>query len=175
MDDFLTRMHQRQRSEMLRQSSLGLFWDRVSTYMEGRASAHMGLAAAAVVALGSALWWMPHPGTEVNVAAIQAGKPAGPVMPAAVPAESDRTAMFIIPELGFQDQVRTTPPPARLGEMLLSQHFGGGYADEARQAHGGVTAVNMIAPPDNSSSAIEGAEPAMQQNGSVEKIQKLGR
>ena len=96
-------------------------------------------------------------------------------MPAAVPAESDRTAMFIIPELGFQDQVRTTPPPARLGEMLLSQHFGGGYADEARQAHGGVTAVNMIAPPDNSSSAIEGAEPAMQQNGSVEKIQKLGR
>ena len=37
------------------------------------------------------------------------------------------------------------------------------------------TNTNMIAPPDNSSSAIEGAEPAMQQNGSVEKIQKLGR
>jgi len=169
-------MHQRQRSEMLRQSSLGLFWDRVSTYMEGRASAHMGLAAAVVVALGSALWWMPHPGTEASVAAIPAVKSAGPVVAAAPAAESDRTAMFIIPELGFQDQVRTTtPPPARLGEILLSQHFGGGYADEARQAHGGITAVNMIAPPDNSSSAIDGAEPAMQQNGSVEKIQKLGR
>ncbi len=176
MEDFMAQLHERQRADVLRQSALSLLWERISAYLEGRSSPNMGLAAAtAVVALGGVVWWMPHEGATKATVAVQSAKPAAVVTPSPALAMADRESMFIVPQLGFEDQEHPTPPPARLGEMLLSQHFRGGYADEARARNShGVTPVNL-SPTYNQGAPLDLAEPLMQQNGSAGNIQKLGQ
>jgi len=180
MEDFMAQLHERQRADVLRQSAFSLLWERIGAYLEGRTSPNMGLAAAAaVVALGGVVWWMPHEGaTKAAVAAVQSAKsPTASATPVSALAMADRESMFIVPQLGFEDQEHPTPTPARLGEMLLSQHFRGGYADEARarerESHG-VTPVNL-SPTYNQGAPLDLAEPLMQQNGSAGNIQKLGQ
>ncbi len=173
MEDFMRQLHQRQREEMLKQSALSLLWERIGTFLEGRGSPNMGLAAAAaVVVLGGVAWWMPRGGGEASgsVAVHSTVKPVGVVSPASINL-SERPPMVVSPQFSFADQERPTPQPARLGEMLLSQHFHGGYADEARDGHGaGAMNVNATQP-FSPNAPIDLADPPMQQNGSLERIQ----
>jgi hypothetical protein len=56
VEDFVAQFHERQRSELLRQSARGLLWDRVSTYLDDFISlkwAGVGATAMAILAVGA--------------------------------------------------------------------------------------------------------------------------
>lgn len=61
VDDFISQFHYRQRSEILRQSSFSLFWDRLTAFMDGRSTQATGLAfaMAAVLLVGGSMMWSP--------------------------------------------------------------------------------------------------------------------
>jgi hypothetical protein len=131
VDDFMIRFHHRQRAEILNQSSFGLFWDRVSAFMTGRMTPASGLAYAvtAVVVVGGAVVLLPHGGSTVTVA--EAAKPA----PAVAKVDNSFVAS---PELGFAPEDHQLSLPSSQLAQLMSQHFGGGYADERRQIQQGL-------------------------------------
>ena len=126
VDDFLLQFQHRQRSEILRHSSLSLFWERLATFMEGRVSPGMGLAgaAAAVLLVGGAIRMLPHGGTADATLAASHRVSSG---------SSQNGGEFTVsPEIGIafaEDQMIPPQPPVRFAE-LLSKHFSGGYADE---------------------------------------------
>ncbi|MDB6138020.1 MAG: hypothetical protein JWO94_1092 [Verrucomicrobiaceae bacterium] len=127
VDDFMVRFHHRQRSEILQQSSLSLFWDRLSTFMDGRLSPGMGLAgaAAAVLILGGSVFLLPHGSPVGSVAAAQ------PAPHGAGKDESFTTMPY------FKTDGDHISPQMRPEQManLMSEHFHGGYADEQSQLH----------------------------------------
>ena len=182
MDDFLIRFQHRQRSEILRQSSVSLFWERLMTFMEGRVSPGMSLAgaAAAVVITGGAVFWMPHGGKDSSVAAT---KPAP--LEGKQPMEFSATPMFSF----ASDQVVPPMPSDRLAsEIYLSRHFEGGLTDQLQtdqlQTHQSHDRLQMQQ--DGRLDAISGApyldhqhltspvggDGRMDQNGSVINIQR---
>lgn len=73
VEDFIAQFHERQRSELLRQSARGLLWDRVSTYFEDFVSlkwAGVGATACALLALGAFSLMNPDSNTaEMNLVA----------------------------------------------------------------------------------------------------------
>ncbi len=73
VEDFVAQFHERQRSELLRQSARGLLWDRITTYFEDFISlkwAGVGATAMALLAVG-AFSMMNQGGTtsEMNIVA----------------------------------------------------------------------------------------------------------
>ena len=179
VDDFLIRFQHRQRSEILRQSSVSLFWERLMTFMEGRVSPGMSLAgaAAAVLIAGSAVFWMPHGGNDSSAAA---AKPA--------PVDGKGQLEFSAsPQFSFaQDQAVPPAPPERLASAIfLSQHFEGGLADviQADKAHGrlqmqqdgrldAISGAPFLDHEHLTSSSPVGGDGRMGQNGSELNIQR---
>lgn len=72
-DSFLRQFHQRQRAEMLQQSSLELFWERVATWWSNLLVPKWGMVAAAVSVCAMSLWLMSHP-AESPTAALSANQ-----------------------------------------------------------------------------------------------------
>ena len=122
VEEFVTAFHERQRSELLKQSARGLLWERATTYWENLAAPKWGAAAAAVIALLAAGWWMSP---ESN----GTGKPQF----------ANRDAADFSLGGGFQVEAGMIlvddpeEPAANDNPLLLSRHFSGGYADDARQ------------------------------------------
>ena len=111
VDDFLINFHHRQRSELLRQSSFGLFWDRLTAYMTGRSTqvAGFGFATALVLAIGASMVWSPSRydgGKSFNVAKAESSAPVDSLQ---------GPGDFIgIPSLGFEEDKASKLSPERL-------------------------------------------------------------
>jgi hypothetical protein len=70
-EDFLRQFHQRQRAEMLKQSSLELLLERLNTWWNHLTALKWGLAAAAVVVCATGIWLIAGPKTtEITAAPI---------------------------------------------------------------------------------------------------------
>jgi hypothetical protein len=129
---FLADFKERQRSEMLKQSARGLLWERWTTYWENRAAPKWALAGvAAALALGFGWVLMPKavegPG-GVEVVASESGLSSDIQ---ADPNAAFGTEAILIMGMDPEGTVEEAP-------MLLSRHFSGGYADEAREVKAAV-------------------------------------
>ncbi|MDB6119213.1 MAG: hypothetical protein JWO08_2994 [Verrucomicrobiaceae bacterium] len=126
VDDFLVQFQHRQRAEILRGSSIGLFWERVTAFMFGRVTPSMAVAgaAAAIVLVGGVATYLPHGGTVTSTAVAQAA-------PAPREQASNYREPFSASPLLVLDTDQVLPPMTtpQFAE-LLSQHFRGGFADE---------------------------------------------
>ncbi len=127
VDDFLVQFQHRQRAEILRGSSLGLFWERVTAFMYGRVTPGVGLAgaAAAILLVGGAAVWLPHGGNTSTVANAQAAPSVATGQMAGIQREPFSASALLV----LDDQVLPQMTTPQLAE-LLSQHFRGGFADE---------------------------------------------
>ncbi|MCB1277078.1 hypothetical protein [Prosthecobacter sp.] len=63
-EDFLRQFHQRQRAEMLKQSSLELFWERATTCWDNLFVPKWGMVAAAACVCAMSLWMLSRPVPE---------------------------------------------------------------------------------------------------------------
>ncbi len=167
MDDFLVRLHHRQRSELLNQSSFSLFWERLVASMHGRVTPTSGLATAVATLLlvGGIVKMLPHGGTLTTVVSAQA---APREHESEARANSNRNMFAVSPFFGVESEDRVVPHmrPAELANYL-SEHFRGGYADEQFYK------VNGMLDPDMTGSGFIAA-PLLDtpQNGSAKNIQR---
>jgi len=108
-ENFLQQFHQRQRAEMLKQSSVELFWERATTLWENLLVPKWSLVAAAVAVCAMSLWVLSPP----------AAKPAAAV-----------TVTPVVPEKAFVPKMDLSDLPmarmakndtAALTESLLSK------------------------------------------------------
>lgn len=126
VESFLADFKERQRSEMLRQSARGLLWERWTTYWQNRAAQKwvmVGVAAALVVGLG---WALTPKVME------------GPKMAEVASGESGLSDDLLDPNSVFATEAvmimgEEVEGSAEESPMLLSRHFSGGYADDARE------------------------------------------
>lgn len=123
VENFVTSFHERQRAELLRQSARGLLWERVGTYWKNLAAPKWSYAAAAALALAAATWWL-LPETQ-NV-------PSKPQFASYDAADFSLGGGFEV-EAGMILVSDPEQPSASDSPLLLSRHFSGGYADDARQ------------------------------------------
>jgi len=110
-ENFIQKFHQRQRAEMLQQSSLELFWERVTTWWAHRLMPKWSMAATAVAICAMSLWILSRPAERPG-----ATLTAAPLLP----------EKPFIPKLDLSDL-----PLARMAEhedatltdMLLRKHL----------------------------------------------------
>jgi hypothetical protein len=127
VESFLAEFKERQRSEMLRQSARGLLWERWMTYWDDRAGQKWALAGVAAAILLGMGWLMVSGSSEetasMRVVADGSGMSDEP--------QSEANSVFaaeaiLIMGEDVEGSVEESP-------LLLSRHFAGGYADEARE------------------------------------------
>lgn len=127
VEGFLADFKERQRSEMLRQSARGLLWERWTTYWENRAVQKWSVAGVAAALVLGLFWGLASKGIEGSRGESFAAKGGG--MSRDFEAGPDSAfaadAIMIMGE-DVEGSVEEAP-------MLLSRHFSGGYADEARE------------------------------------------
>jgi len=101
-ENFLQQFHQRQRAEMLKQSSVELFWERANTWWDNLLVPKWSLAAAAVAVCAMSLWLLSPPAAKpaaaLTVTPVVPEKPFVPKMdlsdlPMARMAENDDAAL----------------------------------------------------------------------------------
>jgi hypothetical protein len=80
-DDFLRQFHQRQRAEMLKQSSLELFFERATTWWNHLTAPKWGLTAAAVVICATGVWLITGTKSTTEVTAVPVPVPMVPEKP----------------------------------------------------------------------------------------------
>lgn len=129
-EDLLSKLHQRQRTELLKQSSLQLLIERARAFFDSLSATQAGLATASALALVVGLvLLMDGRGTgDVNLAGNTHSS-----MKHDLQAKHDQLArqmdMTISPSFGVDRDL--TVEGQRMSPLLLSKHFVGGYADEA--------------------------------------------
>lgn len=123
VESFIVQFHERQRREMLRQSARGLLWERLVAYWGNLISPRRAFAVASVAAL-MVIGWMAMPGSQSSTV-------VGRLDLGANGDEGGYAAQFGVEGvlLGIEDD-----KPAVESSLLLSDHFSGGFADEARLA-----------------------------------------
>ena len=95
-ENFLQQFHQRQRAEMLKQSSVELFWERATTWWDNLLVPKWGMVAAAVSVCAMSLWLLSQP----------AAKPAAAL-----------TVTPVVPEKAFVPKMDLSDlPMARMAE-----------------------------------------------------------
>ena len=125
VEDFLKTFNERQRSELLKQSARGLLWERLTTYWDNRVSSKWALAgAAAVLMLGLAWTQMPVKLQSMTLVADEA--PLNPGETVGGSLNDFPVDMVMIMGRDAEESAEEAP-------LLLSRHFSGGYADDARQ------------------------------------------
>jgi hypothetical protein len=127
VEDFLMEFKERQRSELLRQSARGLFWERWTTYWQNRWMTRWALAGvAALLALGFG-WALSLKSIDSQTGGqlVEKGGSAEKDLHADSDSLFAAEAIMIMGE-DVDGVVEESP-------MLLSRHFSGGYADEARE------------------------------------------
>jgi hypothetical protein len=124
VEDFLTAFHQRQRQEMLKNSARGLLWERVTAYWYDLITPRRvaGLTAAAAVLL--VLAWVAMPSQQTDNMAVRFDD-LGKAGEAAMLTQFGVDGVL----LGVEEE-----KPVVESSLLLSDHFSGGFADEARVA-----------------------------------------
>lgn len=134
VDDFLVKFQERQRVELMKQSLGSLIMERIEGFFERWTTPQLALATVtAVVMLGGMVWLMPSGSAHNEVASsTSSANQAAPVTLSTELTQADilnKTANF----------GNNLPPEqaAKLSPLLLSKHFVGGYADEAREPLGG--------------------------------------
>jgi len=119
VDGFVTAFHERQRSEMLKQSARSLFWERLTTFFEGRPTANMAVSGAAIIALVAVVALsLPNDKNDTAIRGVELALDGGLLVDGVSP-------------FAFGSEV-TSEQSGELSPLLLSKHFAGGYADEAR-------------------------------------------
>lgn len=119
VDSFIIAFHERQRSELLKQSARSLFWERLMTFFEGRPMANMAVSGAAIIALVAvAALSLPTGKSDTATRGVQLALDGGLLVDGVSP-------------FAFGSEV-TSEQSGELSPLLLSKHFAGGYADEAR-------------------------------------------
>jgi hypothetical protein len=125
VEDFLQAFKERQRSEMLKQTAHGLLWERWTTYWDNRLSPKWALAgAAAVLLLGVAWVQLPAKSNTASVAV----KESEVKIEETVSGSLDDFPVDMVMIMGRDAEETVEEVP-----QLLSRHFSGGYADDARQ------------------------------------------
>lgn len=125
VEDFLKSFKERQRAELLKQSARSLLWERWTTYWDNRVSSKWALAgAAAVLMLGLA--WKQVPATIQQVRLVAQDEPLSPAETVGGSLNDFPVDMVMIMGRDAEEAVEEVP-------LLLSRHFSGGYADDARQ------------------------------------------
>ncbi|OYW73722.1 MAG: hypothetical protein B7Z37_20490 [Verrucomicrobia bacterium 12-59-8] len=110
-ENFLQQFHQRQRAEMLQQSSLELFWERVTTWWNHLLVPKWGIVAAAVSVCAMSLWLLSHPAEKPGAALI------------AAPVVSEKP---FVPKLDLSDLPlarMAQQDDATMADMLLRKHL----------------------------------------------------
>lgn|GEM_PF-984961 len=125
VEDFLKTFNERQRSELLKQSARGLLWERLTTYWDHRLSSKWALAGAAAVLVLGLAW------TQLPVELPQSGLVAEEVP--LNPGETVGGSLNDFPVDMVMIMGRDAEAPVEEEPLLLSRHFSGGYADDARQ------------------------------------------
>lgn len=117
VEDFVARFHQRQRSEMLRQSARGLLWERVTTFWENLVSPKWTAAMVTACVAFTATWGAMAVSGVVR-------KDSGPdVFASAQPMPAALTAQ---PSLALESELIREVEQGRQLEIegiLLSRHF----------------------------------------------------
>lgn len=126
VEDLLVKLHERQRSELLHQSSLGLAWERLITYVQHWSTPQWSVAAVTAALMIAALFAINHSsadsalaakvvipdGHQLSVGYFRAGAPeASPVV-----IDVERAG---------------TKAPIREIDLLLGYHFNSGLPNEA--------------------------------------------
>lgn len=120
VDEFMTSFHERQRAELLKRSATSLVWERLLTYFEGRPNAGVAMAGAvALVALGAVAMW-PISSAQRSDGLVKVNK-------SNVTLDVNAMAMDAITPYVMEPDLPSNESP-----LLMSKHFAGGYADEAR-------------------------------------------
>ena len=131
VDDFLVKFHERQRADLMKQSLRDLIMERIEGFFQRLSPPQLAMASVAVVlALVGVMSWLPSgtPGASVANAASRPDHHQPVVMNADLPPPDI---------LNTSANFGSNPPPdeaAKLSPLLLSKHFVGGFADEARDA-----------------------------------------
>jgi len=112
-EDFLRQFHQRQRAEMLKQSSLELLWERATTWWNHLTAPKWGFAAAAAAACITGIWLIPGHKATVEVTTV-------PVPVHMVP-EKPFVSKLDLSELPMGNI--TERSNAKLEEALLRKHL----------------------------------------------------
>lgn len=121
VENFVTNFHERQRREMLRQSARGLLWERLVAYWDHLITPRRSFAVASVAAL-FVVTWVAWPSQTSNTVVTRIDQSFA----------ADEELMSFGVEgvlLGVEDDKPTVE-----SSLLLSDHFSGGFADEARVA-----------------------------------------
>jgi hypothetical protein len=111
-EDFLHQFHQRQRAEMLKQSSLELLWERTTTWWGNLLVPKWGMVAAAVTVCAMSLWMLSKPA---------AGQASNEL--ALIPAIDEKP---FIPKMDLSDLPlarMAEHDEATLADMLLRKHL----------------------------------------------------
>jgi len=116
VDDFLAKFHERQRSEMLRQSSLSLLWERVTTYLDDLVAPRMVLVPAAACVGLLAIWGAMNIGSGTT-----ADAPSTLVSSQAMPSIMAKQPAFSVDSQLIREveHVRAL----EIEGILLSRHF----------------------------------------------------
>lgn len=110
-ENFLQQFHQRQRAEMLKRSSLELFWERVTTWWDHMLVPKWSMVAAAVSIGAVSLWSFSRPEEKAGAAL---------------------TSVPVVPEKPFVPKMDLSDLPlarmaehddATMADMLLSKHL----------------------------------------------------
>ena len=139
VDDFLVKFHQRQRADLMKQSLRELFMERMEGLFQRLSLPQLATASAAVVlVVVGGLTLLPK-GTSDTGLASAAARPNHqlPVM-----VNADLPPPDILNKSANFGNNLPPEEAAKLSGLLLSKHFVGGYADEAREMVAGEF-VNM--------------------------------
>ncbi len=120
VESFVTQLHQRQRSEMLRQSARGLLWERVNTFFSDLVSPKWVTAGATAAFAVFAAW-----GT---LGLVGSGSRTGPdftlASAEALPALLQTQPSFAV-ESELIKEAKLQDEPLEIEGIFLSHHFGG--------------------------------------------------
>ena len=127
VEDFVRKMHERQRVDLMKSSALELAWERARTYWQESSAPRWTLAGAACMAFFGFAWMVdsPEAGTRVSQEVASAENVAGNSLGAGFDSALAVDAVMI---MGADAEESAEEVP-----MLLSRHFSGGYADDARE------------------------------------------
>lgn len=122
--DLIARLHIRQREDYLKQSSLQILWDRLTTWFEGRKTPAFAVAAAAVVLISLAGVNSFHSSPNSNGSEVASKIHVEPDYPKTVASPNS-------PLIGLEDLPSTESH--EIARVLLSKHFAGDYVEDVLQ------------------------------------------
>ena len=130
VDDFLAKFHQRQRADLMKLSLRELLMERIEGFFERISPPQLALATVAVVLMLTGVFSsLPDGAAQPGIASVA----PRPDHHQPVVLNSDLPPPDILNKSANFGNNLPPEEAARLSPLLLSKHFVGGYADEARE------------------------------------------